>query len=208
MALNSSYHTIAEQVINFNNNVVDLLSKITQLISSNESTVTFDITDQSGIAQQFVLPSFGYLKQEIDRLNSNLNSIYSINDAGALIQPTNGTKFRKIVTVDLNREPNDLNNLNLLTNFYTRKNWFFDGLLNPELSVEIDLSGQVENNVRKILSRRYIPEFAKDAAGNFTPLGQSALNSFNTLFRNQNSFTLDEYLNWHENTPGLIECLI
>ena len=101
----------------------------------------------------------------------------------------------------------DLNNLNLLTNFYTRKNWFFDGLLNPELSVEIDLSGQVENNVRKILSRRYIPEFAKDAAGNFTPLGQSALNSFNTLFRNQNSFTLDEYLNWHENTPGLIEPL-
>ena len=207
MALNSSYHTIAEQVINFNNNVVDLLSKITQLISSNENTVTFDITDQSGIAQQFVLPSFGYLKQEIDRLNSNLNSIYSINDAGALIQPSNGTKFRKIVTVDLNREPNDLSNLNLLSNFYTRKNWFFDGLLNPELSVEIDLSGQVENNVRKILSRRYIPEFAKDAAGNFTPLGQSALNSFNTLFRNQNSFTLDEYLNWHENTPGLVEPL-
>jgi hypothetical protein len=207
MALNSSYHTIAEQVINFNNNVVDLLSKITTLISGNENTVTFDITNQSGISQQYVLPSFGYLKKEIDRLNNNLNSIYSINDAGALIQPSDGTKFRKIVTVDLNREPNDLNNLNLLTNFYTRKNWFFDGLLNPELSVEIDLSGQIENNVRKVLSRRYIPEFAKDAAGNFTPLGQSALNSFNTLFRNQNSFTLDEYLNWHENTPGLIEPL-
>ena len=67
MALNSSYHTIAEQVINFNNNVVDLLSKITTLISGNENTVTFDITDQSGISQQYVLPSFGYLKKEIYR---------------------------------------------------------------------------------------------------------------------------------------------
>ena len=117
MAIQSSYHTIAEQVINFNNNVVDLLSKINNLITSSENSITFDITDKSGIARQFTLPSFGYLKNEIDRLNNNLNSIYSINDAGALIQPSNGTKFRKIVTVDLNREPNDVNNLNVLTNF-------------------------------------------------------------------------------------------
>ena len=104
MAINSSYHTIAEQVINFNNNVVDLLSKINSLITSSENSITFDITDQSGIARQFTLPSFGYLKNEIDRLNNNLNSIYSINDAGALIQPSNGTKFRKIVTQILKGE--------------------------------------------------------------------------------------------------------
>jgi hypothetical protein len=207
MAINSSYHTIAEQVINFNNNVVDLLSKINSLVTSTDNSITLDITDKSGIARQYTLPSFGYLKNEIDRLNNNLNSIYSINDAGALIQPSNGTKFRKIVTVDLNREPNDLNNLNLLTTFVTQKNWFFDALLNPQLFVEMDLSGQIENNVRKILCRRYIPEFAKDAAGNFTPLGQAALNSFNTLFSNQNGFTLDEFLNWHQTTPGLVEPL-
>lgn len=207
MAVRSSHHIVAEQIINFNNNVVDLLSKISDLISSNENTITFNITDESGVAQEFILPSFGYLKNEIDRLNNNLNSIYSINDAGALIQPTNGTKFRKIVTVDLNREPSDLNNLNLVTQFHAKKNWFFDNLMNPELSVELDLSGQIENNVRKVLSRRYIPEFARDISGNFTPLGQSALNSFNTLFRGRNTFTLEEYLNWHENTPGLVEPL-
>ncbi|NBP59363.1 hypothetical protein EBU71_22970, partial [bacterium] len=64
-----------------------------------------------------------------------------------------------------------------------------------------------ENNVRKILSRRYIPEFAKDASGNFTPLGQSAINSFNNLFRNRSGFTVDEYEQWHQNTPGLVEPL-
>jgi len=205
MAVQSSYHTVAEQVINFNNNVVDLLSKINQLITTTDPSVTVNVTDQSGVARQFNLPSFGYLKAEIDRLNNNVNSIYSINDAGALIQPSNGTKFRKIVTVDLNREPNDINNLATLTTFKTQKNWFFDSLLNPELFIELDLSGQVENNVRKILCRRYIPEFAKDSSGNFTPLGQSALNSFNSLFRNKNTFTLDEYETWHQSTPGLVE---
>jgi hypothetical protein len=207
MAINSSYHTIAEQVINFNNNVVDLLSKINDLITSTDNSITFDITDRSGIARQFTLPSFGYLKGELDRLNNNINSIYSINDAGALIQPTNGTKFRKIVTVDLNREPNDVNRLNLISNFVTQRNWFFDAMLNPQLFVELDLSGQIENNVRKILSRRYIIDFAKDTAGNFTPLGQSALNSFNELFRSRNDFTLDGFIQWHQTTQGLVEPL-
>ena len=205
MAIQTSYATVAEQVIIFNNNVVDLLSKINTLVTTSDPSVTVNITDTSGIIRQFSLPSFGFLKSEIDRLNNNINSIYSINEAGALIQPTNGTKFRKIVTVDLNREPNDLTSLNLLTTFKNKKNWFFDSLLNPQLFVEIDLTNQIENNVRKVLCRRYIPEFAKDSAGNFTPLGQSALNSFNNLFRGKNAFTLNDYLQWHRSTPGLVE---
>jgi len=204
MAINSSYHKIAEQVINYNNTVVELLSNITTLVSGQENTITLMITDQSGIAQEFTLPSFGYLKKEIDRLNNNINSIYSINDSGALIQPTDGTKFRKIVTVDLNREPNDLNNLTPITQFSSSKNWFFDGLLNPSLYVELDLSGKIENNVRKILCRRYIPEFEKTIDGEFTTGALAAINSFNTKFNNQTGFTLDEYLIWHTNTPGLV----
>jgi len=205
MAINSSYHKLAEEVIRLNDNVVNVLASINTLISGSENAVTLDIVDSTGNTRQLNLPSFGFLKSEIDRLNNNLNSIYSINDAGALIQPSNGTKFRKVVTVDLNREPGDIGNLNVLTNFVSQKNWFFDGLLNPQLFVEIDLTGQIETNVRKVLSRRYILKFSQDSDGNFTPLGQAALNSFNSLFRNQNQFSLDEFLNWHANTPGLID---
>lgn len=205
MAIQTSYASVAEQVIIFNNNVVDLLSKINTLVTTSDPSVTVNVTDNAGVIRQFSLPSFGFLKSEIDRLNNNVNSIYSINEAGALIQPSNGTKFKKIVTVDLNREPNDLSTLNLLTTFRSRKNWFFDGLLNPQLFIELDLSSQVENNVRKVLCIRYISEFAKDFSGNFTPLGQSALNSFNNLFRGKNDFTVEDYLQWHRSTPGLIE---
>jgi hypothetical protein len=204
MAIQSSYASVAEQVVIFNNNVVDLLSKINTLVTTSESSVSVNITDTTGVIRQFNLPSFGFLKSEIDRLNNNVNSIYSINDAGALIQPSNGTKFRKIITVDLNREPNDLGTLANFTNFKTKKNWFFDSLLNPQLFIELDLTNQVENNVRKVLCRRYIPEFAKDVSGSFTPLGQSAVNSFNNLFRGKNDFTLDDFLQWHRSTPGVL----
>jgi hypothetical protein len=204
MAIQSSFPKVADQIITFNKNVVDSLTKINTLVTSSEPSVTVDIIDSSGILRQFNLPTVGFLKSEIDRLNNNINSIYSINEAGALIQPSNGTKFKKVVTIDLNREPNDLGSLNLVTYFKSAKNWFFDSMLNPQIFIEIDLSNKVENNVRKVLCRRYIPEFEKDPGGLLTPNGQQALDSFNILFRNKNDFTLESYLSWHESTRGVI----
>jgi len=204
MAINSSHHSVAEQIISFNDTVVKLLSQITKIIGGNQDMVSFDIRNADGTVQQTAMvPSFGYLQNQIQRLNTNINSIYSLNEAGALIQPTDGTKFRRIVSVSLNREPNDINGLNQVTTFYPTKNWFFDSMLNPMVSVEIDLSAKIENNVRKILSRRYIVEFERDGTGNFTPLGNSALNSFTTKFTNP-TFELNEFLNWHESTPGVL----
>jgi len=193
MAIQSSFPKVADQIITFNKNVIDILSKINTLTTSSDPSVSVNILDASGVTRQFSLPTIGFLKSEIDRLNNNINSIYSINEAGALIQPTNGTKFKKVVTVDLNKEPNDIGDLNLVSFFRSGKNWFFDSLLNPQIFIEIDLSNKVENNVRKILCRRYIPEFQRDNNGNFTASGQQALDSFNLLFRNKNDFTLESY---------------
>ena len=204
MPVQSSFPKVADQIINFNKNVVDILSKLNSLVSTSDPSLTVNILDQSGISRQFNLPSIGYLKSEIDRLNNNINSIYSINETGALIQPANGTKFKKVVTVDLNREPNDIGSLNLVSYFKSGKNWFFDSMLNPQLFIELDLSNKVENNVRKILCRRYIPEFEKDGNGNLTTAGQQALDSFNLFFRNKNDFNLESYLSWHETTRGVI----
>lgn len=204
MPFQSSYHTIAEQVISFNNNLIDTLSKINDLAVSTEASVTVNVTDSSGIAKQFVLPSFGFLKSEIDRLNNNINSIYNVDNTGSVIQTSSSNKYKKIVTVDLNREPNDISQLQVLNSFKSSKNWFFEGLMNPELSVEIDLSGRIENNVRKVLSRRYIVDFEKDSLGNYTTLGQAALNNFNTQFRNNSSIVLDEFTTWHSTTPGVL----
>ena len=94
--------------------------------------------------------------------------------------------------------------MDLVTRFRTGKNWFFDSMLNPQIFIEVDLSNKVENNVRKVLSRRYIVEFEKQTNGNFTTNGQKALDSFNILFRNKNDFSLETFLSWHETTLGVL----
>jgi hypothetical protein len=205
MSVNSSFPTVADQIITYNKNLVEILASISSLTSTTDPSVTVQIYNEQGVLTTYPMPSFGFLKSEIDRLNNNLNSLYSIDTPGALIQPSNKNIFKRIITVDLNREPNSLDQLNTITKFRSSRNWIFDGLLNPMITVPIDLSGKIENNVRKCVSRRYMVEFNKDQAGNFTPLGQSALNSFNDLFRSKTDINIEEFEKWHTSTPGIVD---
>lgn len=206
MGVKSSFAEVSEQIITYNENVLQLLSKLDELTTSDKSSVNIKFVDQFGVLTEYQVPSIGYLKSEITRLNNNLNTLYSIDSNGALIQTANN-KFKKIITVDLNTEPNTIDTLSVLTNFKADKNWFFDGLLNPILSIELDLEGKVEDDVREVLVRRYIVEFSKDESGNLTPLGQSALNSFNEQFRNKTNISLDDFEYWHKTTPGVVSGL-
>lgn len=205
MPIQSSFPKVADQIISYNKNIVDILSKINNATTTGDSTINIQIYDENGVLRNFSVPSFTSLKAEIDRLNNNINSLYGIDADGALIQTSNQNKFKKIITVDLNREPTDINTLGSISNFKSTTNWFFDSLLDPLLSIELDLSGQIDNNVRRCQSRRYIISFAKDVDGNLTTLGQSALNSFNDLFKDNPNIILAEFKKWHETTPGLLE---
>lgn len=205
MPIQSSFPKVADQVITYNKNIVDILSKINTLTTTTDSTVNIQIFDENGVLRNFSLPSFTSLKAEIDRLNNNINSLYSIDADGALIQTSSQNKFKKIITVDLNREPVAVSSLGSVSNFKSNVNWFFDSLLDPLLSVELDLSGKIEDNVRKCQSRRYIVDFAKDVDGNLTNLGQSALNSYNSLFRGNANIVFNEFETWHKTTPGLVD---
>jgi len=202
MAVKSSFADVSEQIIAYNGNVLELLSKLDEITTSDKSSVSIKYTDQFGVLTEFQVPSIGYLQSEITRLNNNLNTLYSIDSNGSLIQTANN-KFKKIITVDLNVEPNTIDSLDIISNFKSTKNWFFDGLLNPMLSIELDLTNKVRDDVREVKIRRYIIDFAKDTEGNLTSLGQSALNSFNEQFRNKNNISLEDFEFWHKTTPGV-----
>jgi len=174
MPIQSSFPTVADQVISSNKNIIEILGQINTLTTTTDQSINIKIFDENGVLRTFAVPSFNSLKGEIDRLNNNINSLYSIDTTGSLIQ-TSPNNFKKIITLDLNREPNPIQSLGSVTQFKATNNWFFDSMLNPMINVEFDLSGQIEDNVRKVLMRRYIVDFARDVSGNLTTLGQSAL---------------------------------
>ena len=203
MSTKNSFATVADQVINYNNNILELMTQLNSLVVDNQSSVEFDITDQNGVLTTYDVPSWGYLQKEIQRLNNNINSLFSINEKGAIIQTANNV-YKKLILVDLNKEPNSIRELNTITRFESERNHFFDGLLNPSLKINLDLSGKIENDVRKVLVRRYIVEFTRNSDGSLTNQGQTALNSFNSNFRGRSNVSIDDFLEWHNTTPGVL----
>jgi len=206
MAIQSSFPKVADQVMTFNKNIVDMLTKLNTVATTTDPSVSVQIFDDNGVLRNYTLPSVSSLKTEIERLNNNINSLYSIDTTGSLIQTSPDT-FKKVITVDLNREPLPIASLGNVQSFKATNNWFFDSMLNPMLSVEIDLTGQIEDNVRKVMIRRYIVDFAKDANGNITNAGQAALNSFNQQFRANSNIVITDFESWHKTTPGVVEPL-
>lgn len=202
---NSSFPKVANQILNFNKNVMDILSKINSITSTNESFVNLQLYDENGVLRNFTLPSVSSLKSDIERLNNNINAIYNIDSGGSLIQSSDSNKFKKIVTVSLNKEPNDVGSLQTISNFRSKPNWFFENMLNPMLYIEIDLIDKVDDFVGKCLTRRYIVNFEKDESGNFSALGTSALNSFNEIYRGSSNINIEDFENWHRTTPGVLQ---
>ena len=200
---NATFHTVAEQVLLFNNNITQMLSQLNNLFTTDSSSLTINYSDFSGVVTQYSLPSFGYIQNEIDRLNNNVNSLFNISSNGATIQ-SGSSSFQKVVTIDLNSEPANVPSLTMVSSFVANKNWVFDTLVDPELFLQLDLTGLIDSSVRKVLSRRYIVEFQTDINGNLTQLGQSALNSFNNGYRNVNNIEYNSFLTWYASTPGLL----
>ena len=152
MPIQSSFPTVADQVISSNKNIIEILGQINSLATTTDQSVNIRIYDENGVLRTYAVPSFASLKGEIDRLNNNINSLYSIDAGGAMIATSNQNKYKKIITVDLNKEPNAVGTLGTLTKFKALNNWFFDGLMSPIISIELDLTGKVEAVPAKVAS--------------------------------------------------------
>lgn len=122
MPIQSSFPRVADQVLTLNKNVVDILTKINQLATTNDSTVNVQLLDNNGTLRNFSLPTINSLKSEIERLNNNINSLYSINTTGSLVQTSPNT-FKKVFALDLNQEPSALNSLGPVNSFKATNNW-------------------------------------------------------------------------------------
>lgn len=202
MSTKNSFVSLASQVEKLMNNSISILTKLTEVVESVNNQIDVPYSDSSNIEKTASFPSVGYLQSEIKRLNTEFRNLSSVDQRGSVIQPSNN-EYAKIIRVDLNREPNTIPELSTVSTYHAEKNWFFDSLLNPILRVRIDLNGKVENNVRKVISRRYIIKFQVDENGNYTPVGQTALDTFNESFKNRSDITVTELEIWLQNTPGV-----
>lgn len=206
MTQKNSFLTILEKIALLNKNSIELLAKLNDVVSSNKSNITVNYINDNNEISQYELPTIGWLKREIDIINSNIKKLSAIEEnSSVFIVDKNSSK--KIKSIDLYKEPNPVGSLNVPVNFTTKNNWFFENLMNPLILVEIDLNGKIDKTVSKILSRRYIINFERNEDGTLTTNAQASLNEFKNNFLNKNNFTIEQFLSWlnNPNTLGIVD---
>jgi len=156
-----SLTTLLNDLLKLQNNGYQIISKLSEIVSSNADTVQIPITDNNGVVQTVAVPSFGSIKNQLVRLENNIESLSGIG-ADSSVRLADGT-FRKVLVSKLQKEAADIKSMPLPIGFSTRENWFFESFLNPLLYVKFDLTNQIKFNTENVEVARYILNIDSDA---------------------------------------------
>lgn len=189
--------SLLSQLLLLSNNSMESFAKINEAVTSDAESVTVNVENPDGSVDTFAIPSFGWLKNSIERLNNNINAMSNITGAGSTVRLSDGT-YRKIVTAKLPSEAAAITKLGTVNNFKIKSNYFFENMMNPLLCVTIDLTGQVKADTDKLVVKRFLLDtdttakaelFEREFNGN----AKIDYNDFlHTLIDNKISYVLDE----------------
>jgi hypothetical protein len=150
-----SLTTLLNDLLRLQNNGYQIITKLSDIVTSNSDLVEINIADNNGTIQTILVPSFGSLKNQVVKLENDIKNLAGIGDSDSAVQLSDGT-FRKILVSNLQREAEDIKSMSIPTEFATRENWFFESFLNPLLYVKFDLTNQVKFNTENVEVSRYI----------------------------------------------------
>lgn len=196
MQYNSLSTTLPELVKIFSN-ALESFEKINTAVTTDEESVTVNIDDLNGNISKITVPSFGYLKNSITRLENNIKAITNLDGNGSTLRLADGS-YRKLVINKLPSEASDITKIDNVTNFNIKSNWFFENLISPLLYVSFNVTDQIAENTERLLVDRYIldcntPE--KEAIFNNYLKGKSdiSFNEFQEILLNHSiQYVLDE----------------
>jgi len=184
MSANNSISQLLEQFVELYNNALATYQQTNTAITTDKDSVVINLYDPSTTNVTTVqVPSFGFLKREIERLSNNVNNLSAIGNSTANIQLSDGT-YRRVMTSKLDGPAPTITSLYTPTAFETKNNQFFQNFLNPLLTITMDVSNQIAVNTEKIYVERYI----------FNSADQTSSAAFDNNYKGSNSIDYKTFL--------------
>lgn len=175
MNTNNSISNSLKKLLEINTNSLKTFERINEAVTTNAKNVPLEILTDEG-TKIVSVPGFGYMKQELERLDNNLKSLAGLGKGSTKVRLPDGT-FQNIITTSLKTPANDITTLARPTAFASKPNYFAEDFLNPMLTTSIDVSGQIPNDTERVLVKRIL----------FDGTNQVSVDFFNDNYRNQDA---------------------
>ena len=158
----NSISSLLAQFLRLQKNSLEILNGLNEAAVSTNDTVSIEVLDEAGLPKNANIPSYGYLRGEIQRIDNNIKSLAGIGENSATVRNPDGT-YSQVFKVNTLKEPARLVNLTVPSTFSVKDNWFFESFLSPLLYININVTGQISDNADRIVVKRIIANTTTDA---------------------------------------------
>ena len=180
MNTNNSISSVIKQLLEINVNSLKTFERINEAVTTDKQTVPLELLTEDGTTKTVYVPAFGYMRRELERLDANIRSLTDLTDGTSKLKLADGT-YQRIYTGTLKSPANDITALNRPTKFETKQNYFFEDFLTPLLTVNFDVTNQIQSDTERVLVKRLIIDTSFDFAAEY----------FNTELRGKDGLAYD-----------------
>jgi hypothetical protein len=162
MYTQNSISSLVAQFLRLQKNALEIINGLNQVATSTNDNVEIQLLDEFGFPTTSSIPAYGYLRSQIQRLDSNIEALAGLGQNFSTIRNPDGT-YSQIYKVEPLRDPLPLVGLPVPSTFATRDNWFYESFLSPLLYINVDVTGQIPDSADRILLKRIIANTTTDA---------------------------------------------
>jgi len=180
---NNSFSSLIAQFLRLQKNSLEIINSLNDVTTSPKDSVEIEFLKEDNTSENIQVPSIGFLKSEINRLDSNIKSLSGLEDNKANIRNADGT-VSKIYQSNIMKDPSSPSSLQVPATFQARNNWFFESFLNPLLYIEIDVEDQIPDNSNSVYVKRIIANTQSDVQKQY----------FDANLKGRNDITDSDYI--------------
>ena len=157
----NSFSSLITQFMRLQKNSLEIINKLNEFATSPSDSVEIELVKDDNTSENIQIPSYGFLKSEINRLDQNILALSGLEDNTANIRKPDGS-VAKIYEASILKDPNSPASLQVPGTFQAKNNWFFESFLNPLLYISLDVQNQIPDDSNKVVTKRIIANTQTD----------------------------------------------
>jgi len=152
-------NSFTQSVIDLTNNVniaLNAMVGLSKSMTTENSSVPIVVQTQNEMGDvstyTYSIPSYNYM---IDQLSKVVNTVDTFVSGQGVVLLNDGT-YREVRAIPVAKSPEPISSVQVPTEFKQRSNWFFESMMFPQLYVEFDLKGKIDDRSDRVVVRRII----------------------------------------------------